>query len=57
MTTIHIVRTPMRVPPCMGGWCAVRERCARYQAASTRIPAERLCPKGSTPAFKPLEAA
>jgi len=31
--------------PCMGGWCAQRERCAHYHAAAPMKPAERLCPK------------
>lgn len=33
--------------PCMGGWCARRDRCANYHAASPDSqPAERLCVPG-----------
>lgn len=32
---------------CMGGWCARRDHCANYHAASVdQQPAERLCPPG-----------
>ena len=30
---------------CMGGWCAVRDRCAHYHARSG-TPVERLCARG-----------
>lgn len=32
--------------PCMGGWCAKRNRCQHYHAESSREPAERLCEPG-----------
>lgn len=31
---------------CMGGWCAIRDRCANYLADSRHQPAERLCDPG-----------
>jgi hypothetical protein len=38
---------------CMGGWCAHRVACARYHAANTWKPAERLCAPGRSNAFVP----
>ena len=32
--------------PCLGGWCAKREKCPHHQAEDRRAPAERLCPTG-----------
>lgn len=34
------------IPACMGGWCAVRDRCQRHLQTDRGIVAERLCPKG-----------
>lgn len=31
---------------CMGGWCAIRDRCPLYNAPDRRSPAERLCMPG-----------
>lgn len=31
--------------PCMGGWCAKREKCPHYRASGQQ-PAERLCERG-----------
>lgn len=39
---IHVIRQ-MPLAPCMGGWCAVRETCARYWQSSLRTPADRYC--------------
>lgn len=36
---------------CMGGWCAVRERCASYGAPGYAI--ERRCQPGQHDAYKP----
>lgn len=38
----------MTITPCMGGWCAKRDRCPHYTApdAIASAPAERLCPQG-----------
>lgn len=47
------------LPPCMGGWCAKREHCARYRqqpAPGLREPAERLCEAGKANAFRALVA-
>lgn len=35
--------------PCMGGWCAVRDRCTRYLAGHVGgpRPVERLCVPGT----------
>jgi hypothetical protein len=35
--------------PCMGGFCASRERCAHYYAESYLRPSERLCGKEERP--------
>lgn len=33
--------------PCMGGWCAKREHCANYHAATDdKTQVERICEKG-----------
>ena len=32
--------------PCLGGWCAKREKCPHHQTEDRRNPAERLCPPG-----------
>jgi hypothetical protein len=32
-----------RIPPCMGGWCHIRDWCKRYHQASSMRAAERLC--------------
>jgi hypothetical protein len=37
---------------CMGGWCRVRENCARYEPKGGAIPIERLCEAGMTDAFE-----
>lgn len=35
------------VKPCMGGFCALREKCQHYVAPTSRQqPAERLCDRG-----------
>lgn len=31
---------------CMGGFCAIRERCENYHATDRRWPVERLCERG-----------
>ena len=31
---------------CMGGFCAVRERCPHYQSEQRAEPSERLCLRG-----------
>lgn len=31
---------------CMGGFCAVRERCPHYQSEQQGEPSERLCLRG-----------
>lgn len=39
----------MTIPPqsCMGGWCAKRDRCPHFHAATPwRTPVERLCAPG-----------
>lgn len=36
----------MRFVPCMGGFCALRERCAHYHAEARWEPSERLCRPG-----------
>lgn len=38
--------------PCMGGWCAKRDTCARHLYPTNRKPAERLCPAGETPHYR-----
>lgn len=42
---------------CMGGFCAVRERCARYHVEGQMrlVPAERLCAADMDDQWKPLE--
>lgn len=32
--------------PCMGGWCAVREKCPHYTSPTICRPSERLCIDG-----------
>lgn len=48
----------MTVNACMGGFCPIRERCARYLvegvARHHREPAERLCAPSEHNAFKPM---
>lgn len=45
-------------PACMGGWCALRDRCPHFHADDRSEPAERLCPPrqdGAIPEFvKPV---
>ena len=41
-------------PPCMGGWCALRDSCARYHQAGPQTPSERLCVPGQANAYRPL---
>jgi hypothetical protein len=41
----------------MGGWCRLRERCARHLSADRRAPAERLCAPGARDQFAPLDLA
>lgn len=37
----------MNLQSCAGGWCARRDHCANYHAASEQqTPSERLCPPG-----------
>lgn len=39
---------------CMGGWCALRDRCQHFHADDRSEPAERLCPPtqdGAVPEF------
>lgn len=31
------------LPACMGGFCAVRDTCARFHASNRAYPSERLC--------------
>ena len=39
-------------PPCMGGWCHVRDVCQRYVQTHGRYqPVERLCSKGGQEHF------
>lgn len=38
---------------CMGGWCAIRERCTRYTAPGHAV--ERLCEPKQHNAFRPLK--
>lgn len=45
------------LPPCMGGWCAIRENCTRYHIQTNREPAERLCEAGTHSAFMPIRPA
>lgn len=33
----------LRLPPCMGGFCAHRDNCERYHDGRGVPPAERLC--------------
>lgn len=44
------------LPACMGGgWCAVRETCARYhQVGARHAPAERLCSPHKTELWQPI---
>lgn len=45
---------------CMGGWCALRDRCPHFHADDRGDPAERLCPPkkdGAVPEFVNPEAA
>ncbi len=35
----------MTAKPCMGGWCALRDRCPHHEPTG-RKPAERLCVPG-----------
>lgn len=44
----------MSNPACMGGWCRLRDRCARHLQADRREPAERLCPAGDPVEFLPI---
>jgi hypothetical protein len=45
----------LRLPPCMGGACAVRDSCARYHEAPSAIrPSERLCKAAGMNAYKPI---
>lgn len=48
----------MKILPCMGGWCAQRDRCAHYVAGDpARAPAERLCEPGhDEPEALPVQA-
>ena len=40
----------MKARPCMGGWCAQRDKCAHYFAPIQWMkPAERLCGKTEQP--------
>lgn len=36
-------RPQLRGVGCMGGWCRLRESCARYVLADRSRPVERLC--------------
>ena len=37
----------MTIQSCAGGWCAKRDHCANYHAASVnQTPSQRLCPPG-----------
>lgn len=38
---------------CMGGWCAVRNTCARYRPGNYRWAADRLCSRGDRDQFMP----
>lgn len=40
---------------CMGGWCAVRDRCKHHQAENRSKPTERLCEPGTHDAFEPIQ--
>jgi hypothetical protein len=31
---------------CMGGWCKLRDKCARHHAIDRRRPVDRLCETG-----------
>ena len=42
------------VPACMGGFCAVRTRCARYHALNRSYPSERLCSPNGHDAWQPV---
>lgn len=42
------------LPPCMGGWCTRRDKCARHWLRLGFVPArERLCPAGGHELFLP----
>ena len=43
------------IPPCMGGWCALRDSCARHHQRTPHTPAERLCTPGQANAYRPLQ--
>lgn len=38
----------------MGGWCALRDRCALHVAIDRSAPFERLCEPGQKDGFEPL---
>ena len=38
-------------PACLGGWCAVRDRCERHITDDREIVAERLCERGAVVSF------
>jgi hypothetical protein len=40
--------------PCMGGWCAHRQRCALYHLRGYAQPHERLCTPGIADQFVAL---
>lgn len=49
------VRFAVTLTACMGGFCPIREKCARYHAARRREPSERLCSPGERDAWLPID--
>jgi hypothetical protein len=39
--------TLAKLPACMGGWCARRDKCRQYHAVHARRVVERLCEAGA----------
>lgn len=44
----------MSAPACMGGWCAVRDRCYHHQQGDRAHPVERMCETLGRSYFRPV---
>lgn len=42
------------LPACMGGFCQVRESCARFHASNRAYPSERLCSPHRSDVWQPI---
>lgn len=42
------------LPACMGGWCQLRDSCARHHAPNRAEPAERLCSPKQPDLWQPI---